>query len=718
MRSIDTETGGTDLRHGQKPFYITTCDEEGVVQFWEWWMDPMTRQPEIPDGDLDAIREWIACDEGIVAQNFKFDLTALSSIGIGDNWPWESTHDTLIAGHLLASNHKHDLTSMALEYLDENIQPYEDRLKVACTEARRMVRSKFPEWRIAKEGQEGMPSVKGSGGSGKGEKDAVWKNDTWLPRCLARELAYPDDHPWWTVLRDYANMDSSVTLPLFRAMEKELHRRGLWRIYEERMKVVPIAYRMEERGVTLNRAKLEEQRAEYVDESEAAGKLCVGIAKTYQHKCRYCEGRKRVYESGTPYDSGWETCKDCKGAGVLPFELALPKTGVNNSLREFVFDVLKLEKLRNPKAKTDAPAMDKAAINHYIATLDPRGKPWRFMWSLVGKRSRDTALSYMEGYEKFMKTVRGDECVIHPSLNPTGTFTLRWSSSNPNEQNISAKEDFNLRAIFGPHEGREWYSLDARNLERRIPAYEAIEQAMIDLFERSDEAPYYGSEHAQTAHILFPELFNKCRGEDGQLDGRLFKKMFPAVYSRNVKGFNFAMQYECGEATADRTSGVRGSYHKFKSNFPKLNALNAKYVEHARRHGYVETIPDRTVDPEKGYPIICGSVGWGGRVKPTIPLNYHVQSTACWWMMMAMIRVDEQLRKWNAQGFDGHMVLQVHDELVLDFPRGRGAEPWRTNLPRVRKIQQLMARGGQDIGVPTPVSVEYHSSNWSEGIAL
>jgi DNA polymerase I-like protein with 3'-5' exonuclease and polymerase domains len=85
-----------------------------------------------------------------------------------------------------------------------------------------------------------------------------------------------------------------------------------------------------------------------------------------------------------------------------------------------------------------------------------------------------------------------------------------------------------------------------------------------------------------------------------------------------------------------------------------------------------------------------------------------------WWMMKAMIRCFEYLQTLK----ECYMVMQVHDELVFDLPRGRGEEPWKTNLPLVKKLQQLMEKGGDDIGVRTPVAVKYHAETWSEGVSV
>jgi hypothetical protein len=87
---LDTETTGLDLRHGAKPFFVTICDHEEVLSYWEWDVNPITREPIIPDGDIDEIRGEIDYADLIVIQNSKFDVAALDTIGISD-WPWHKT---------------------------------------------------------------------------------------------------------------------------------------------------------------------------------------------------------------------------------------------------------------------------------------------------------------------------------------------------------------------------------------------------------------------------------------------------------------------------------------------------------------------------------------------------------------------------------------------------------------------------------------------------
>ncbi len=56
MLAIDCETTGLDLRHGAKPFMVQFCDDKGVQTWYEWDVDPLTRQPDIPKRDLGQIQ--------------------------------------------------------------------------------------------------------------------------------------------------------------------------------------------------------------------------------------------------------------------------------------------------------------------------------------------------------------------------------------------------------------------------------------------------------------------------------------------------------------------------------------------------------------------------------------------------------------------------------------------------------------------------------------
>lgn len=715
MISLDTETTGVDFHHGSRPFFLTTCDEDKAQRFWEWPVNPLTREPEIPEEDIDEIAEYLSPNEtgGFVLQNSKFDVAALAAVRpeFGRFWRWDVTDDTLIAGHLLASNQPHDLTSMTLMYLGIDIEPLELNLEQAVKEARRMVQQAklrvkrarkkvatdgslfdgaeepLAEWRIAEEGLEEMPSAKGGGK----EDDRIWKFDTWLPKALAEFLGHPDDHPWRMVLSDYGNADSAVTLPLWKAMEAELHRKGLWEIYLESRKKMRLAYDLYRRGATLSHENLRRQANEYTEGSAKDGRVCVNIAASYG------------------------------------YELEMPKgASPNNSLRTFCFDVLKLPPIYNPKAKSEAPTLNKEAMREYLVTLPTRSRELTFIKALLNKRRQDTSLSYLEAYQRFWIPTEADGWYrIHFNFNPTGTDTLRWSSKNPNGQNISKQSDIldegaSIRSCFGPAPGREWWSLDAKNIELRLPAYESGEKDLIALFKRPDDPPYYGSQHILNFSTVYPDIWEQeSRAVGLEKVGPFCKKKYAATWYQWCKNGDFAIQYNCGRQTADRAFHRRGCFDALKSRFSRLEALNQKCITFAEKHGYVETIPDRSVNPKRGYPLLCTRTERGS-ILNTIPLSYRTQGSAMWWTCKAMTRCQERLDEWNAEAGEERywIALQVHDELVFDFPAGSGPEPWLENLPRIRELQRLMEKGGEDYGIPTPVGVEYNALTWGEGKAV
>src|SRR5262245_50972671 len=191
--SVDTECTGLDIYHGARPFFVTmSCDEaifDGHCQgWWSWLVDPTTRVPQIHEEDVEEIERVLTEAEELVLQNSKFDVIALKSIGVLRNgWPWDKEWERLAAAHLLARHHLRNLTALAVTYLGEDIGKYEDRVKEAGVEARRLAKSRRPEWRLAREGDPTMPSARGGEGrQDRGEeKRSPWKFDMWLPKQLA-----------------------------------------------------------------------------------------------------------------------------------------------------------------------------------------------------------------------------------------------------------------------------------------------------------------------------------------------------------------------------------------------------------------------------------------------------------------------------------------------------------------------------------------------------
>jgi DNA polymerase I-like protein with 3'-5' exonuclease and polymerase domains len=745
MCSLDSETTGLDLRHGCKPFFVTICYDDGRQVWWEWPVDPLTRQPIIPEADKKEIRQilQVAANWGNVAdddtaenhvvagQNIKFDVTALESIGI-DDWPWRMTREVTQAAHLLDSDQLQNMTDLAARYLKTDISVHEVALHEAVKEARRLVqlahnrrnrylekeqlvlasKVEFAGWQLSEADTPGMPS-------NKGEKN--WGGDYWLPRAVCKYMwevkkdeAYkPGVHPWWNVLTEYANVDSAITLALWKVMKAEIQKRGLWKVYLDKNKQIEAAYKIERRGVTYSGNRTTALTDEYIQRGEQARSVCVNVAKSRGYDLelevgggrtdslnQFVFGKYAKHEARSKEAGKWVADKTRYVPDKSTLNLPVVKT-----------------------TDSGGPCFDKSVIEEYSVTLDPKSAGYLFIRRLLSMRSLGTAVSYMKGYERFGVPIVGEQgwYRLYPSLKVTGTAHLRWSSKAPNEQNISKKENFNLRKVFGPAPGREWWSLDYSNIERRIPAYKAGEEEVIALLERPDDPPYYGSEHLMVAHTLHPKLFEDCKGKDGRVDGRIFKDRYKATWYQYTKNMNFALQYGCGEAKADSTAHVRGAYRQIKQRFHRQERLNQDLIALANKQGYVETIPDTTVDPTRGYPIVTPR-GEYGKVKPTLPLNYFSSGTACWIAGRAIVRCQEKLEEWyHEEGFDGFVTMFVHDELVFDLPAGPHPkdDPTGSNLERVLELRELMKVGGDYLAskVPTPVNIEFHDTSWDKGWA-
>jgi hypothetical protein len=479
---------------------------------------------------------------------------------------------------------------------------------------------------------------------------------------------------------------------------------------------MPILFDMEHRGMSLRQSNTEELIERLTIESEKAHRICVNMSSgiidelpdggvsnalrdvVFGFDRMKCEGCGDPYEYENELGLGvGDGCKRKKCNG----KLAPVKGGFN---------------LQSPKeTATGKPSMDKNVLDEWIATLPNKSKEWHFIKNLRGYRIRKTALSYLDSYSTFWLPGKAPGMYyLYSSLNPTGTATLRFSSSSPNEQQISKQGEANLRYCFGPEDGYEWWSMDASNIELRLPAYEAGEEAMIELFERPNDPPYFGSNHLLFFDILHPDKWDR-NDPEGLLKA---KKKYAATWYQWTKNGDFAVQYGAvaESGTADRAYHVKGAQARIEKRLSKIKKLSSSLIKFADKHGYVETIPDKTVDPERGYPLLCSRTKWG-KVLPTVPLSYHVQGSAMWWMCKAMSRCYEQLKHWPKC----NLLMQIHDELVFQFPKRYkvlDGKPVYGNLPQIRILKKLMEEGGNDIGIPTLVNVEYHANNWAEGVSV
>jgi DNA polymerase I-like protein with 3'-5' exonuclease and polymerase domains len=606
---------------------VTTCSIEGDLQCWEWDVNPLTREPEIPKGDLTELQDFLDANH-FVLHNTKFDYLALESIGLRIP-SFEFTQDTLIASHVLASAESHNLKDLGLQYCDI-LNDDEEALHAATVIARRY--GKKYKWRTAQKDVHDphFPAA---------TKDWV-KMDMWTPRAMAKAQNLPPDHPYWTLCRTYGILDAERTMACWLIMEEGLKEEGLTYQYEQRRKLLEVTYTMESHGITLRATESQK------------------VKKDYRFKSNKAELAAK-------------TAADHKIDNLDSYQ----------QLSKILFDHFKLEPTKQTKAGN--PSTDKDVIKELSEMVE--GKPLDFLTNLQDFRGYTTAWDYLNSYKNFGVELKGtDFWSLYPSFNITGTKTTRFSCNNPNAQNISKKERTNLRKVFGPAPGREWWSIDYSNIEMRIFGYASGDEKLIGAFESGE------SVHLIFSEILFPKEFAECRRK-----GWSFKDKYESTLYQWTKNGNFSLIYGAGVAKANRTYHVDNAYHIIRSKLPLIDEFMRLKDHEARSEGFITTLGGyRLQVPEK---------------KPHAAVNYFVQGSAGWAMIMAMIRVFEYLR---TLGPEYKMTMTVHDELDFDFPVHKDPNH---NLRIIYHIKQLMELSGEDIGIPVPVDVERHAVTWAVG---
>ena len=623
MIALDTETTGLDIWHGCRPFFVSACTHRGNLHWWEWDVDPITRCPIVPKKDIRNIDRFIKGDF-LLFHNAKFDGRALESVGLPEI-DWDRTHDTLIASHVLLSSESHKLKDLALVHLDIDDDDQRE-LQEATNEARRVGRRLG--WRIAEAEDSHFPAMK------RAPKAGWWVLDTWLPRAVAKAEGYKKNHPWWSVLKRYGLRDAERTMGLWLVFKDGMQEEGLMDVYEERRKLLGVTYRMEQVGVPMSLKRLQQARLEFGLQAERSEGLCYRLAEGTIDNIR--------------------SLKQLQGVLYGHFEL---------------------QPIKETKTGWSTDADTLRALE---ADTPRRSKAFHFIRNLVKARKTAKAGEYLDAYKAAGMHQLMDWMILHPNFNITGTATTRFSSHDPNAQNISKQEAFNLRQVFGPMPGREWFALDYSNIEKRIPAYLAEEQELIDLFESG------GSYHLLIGELLRPKMFQA-------LGPKRFKK---TEEYRWIKNGNFAEQYGAGKRTTDATFRVPGAYDKIKNRFNRITDLADSILKGGYQSGYVTTLG--------GYRLQCPR-------EPTKPFNYFIQGSAGWAIILAMNRIDAYLQ---TLGDEYKIIMTIHDELVFDFPKRK------TNIRKVKVIKELMEQSGEDLGLPTPVEVDRIRTNWAEGESI
>ncbi len=350
-----------------------------------------------------------------------------------------------------------------------------------------------------------------------------------------------------------------------------------------------------------------------------------------------------------------------------PFNLNSPK-----QIGEIFFERLKLPVVK--KTPSGAPSTDEDVLER-LALDYPLPKTLLEFRALAKLKSTYT--------DKLPRMVNPQTGRVHTNYGQATAVTGRLASNDPNLQNIPIRtpEGRRIREAFVAPPGHSIVSADYSQIELRIMAHISEDQGLLDAFARGEDI------HRATA----AEIFGRDPREVSAEERRYAKVInFGLIYG--MSAFGLAQQLGLERATAQ---AYIASYF---ARYPGV----AKYMEStrqtAREQGYVETVFGRRL----WLPEIRSSNPARRSGAERAAINAPMQGTAADLIKLAMIAVQGWI---DAGGLRTKLIMQVHDELVLEVPEAELARA-REELPR-------LMTGVASLRVPLVVDIGV-GANWDE----
>ncbi len=357
--------------------------------------------------------------------------------------------------------------------------------------------------------------------------------------------------------------------------------------------------------------------------------------------------------------------KEIHGIVGHPFNIASPK-----QLQEVLF----VERKLSPGKKTKTGYSTDTSVLENLASED----------ILPGKILDYRALAKLKStYVDALPQLTDREGRIHTSFMQTGTATGRLSSRDPNLQNIPVRDNNGrrIRSAFRAADGFELVSADYAQIELVILAHLSRDENLISAFLEGVDV------HRKTASLIF-----------GVSDDDVTPDM-----RRVAKTINFGVMYGMSAfRLANELRIPRGQAAQFINTYFETYAGVAEFMNEtkarARETGYVETLMGR----RRYIRGITSRNKLEQSGAERIAVNTPIQGSAADIVKTAMLRVDAALRKENLAT---RMLLQVHDELILESPVHETAQ--------VRELVKREMEAVMELAVPLRVSVESGQS-WGE----
>jgi DNA polymerase-1 len=356
------------------------------------------------------------------------------------------------------------------------------------------------------------------------------------------------------------------------------------------------------------------------------------------------------------------------------FKLAGHEFNINSppQLRTVLFDELKLPVGRRTKtgASTDAAVLEElAGQGHALPRLILE---YRQIDKLKG--------TYADALPALLNPETGR---IHSTFNQAVAATGRLSSSDPNLQNIPIRTELGveIRKGFIPADGYLFLTADYSQIELRILAHMAQDPLFMEPFRTGIDV------HKQTAAVVF--------GTDIDHVSPQMRNAAKTINFATVYGIGpFALSQKLGTSVAE----ARTFIDQYFKRFPGVRRYLDDQIEHARKHGFVETLSGRRRYIPEIHSTNYSMREFGARAATNAP----VQGSAADIIKIAMINIQRTL---DERSLGTRMLLQVHDELVFEAPAAE--------IEEASELVKTLMESAFPLAVPLQVATGV-GRNWYE----
>ena len=353
------------------------------------------------------------------------------------------------------------------------------------------------------------------------------------------------------------------------------------------------------------------------------------------------------------------------------YEMAGEEFNINSTkqLGEILFEKMKLPVVKKTKSgySTDVDVLEK------LKKEDPIIEQILEYRQLMKLNS-----TYVEGLKQY---INPETKRIHSFFHQTITATGRISSTEPNLQNIPTRFELGkrVRKVFKPQEGCVYIDADYSQIELRVLASISEDSHMIEAFKEGQDI------HKQAASKVFKTPIDEVTKEQRS----------------NAKAVNFGIVYGISDFGLGEQLGIGRKQAKkyideYLTQYSGINQFMDNIKEEAKEKGYVKTLFNR----RRYIPELKSNNYMVRQFGARAAMNTPIQGTAADIMKIAMLKVFKEIEK---RGLKSKIVLQVHDEMMLEVPIGEQQE--------IQEIMKKCMESAADLKVPLVAEIS-EANNW------